>query len=116
MIGFTFRCGRATPNVEGVIVLSKFEDALLSGHKEVMEKEEIEAERKREERVLGRWKDLVKKVCGRDRLRREYEVEIVSGEKGVVMEDQQDSEQGLSDELSEVVKSARRRKRQRLEE
>ena len=87
----------------------------MGAHREIMEKEEIEAERKREERVLGRWKDLVKKVCGRDRLRREYEV--VSGEKVGVMEELSEQELSEEEELSEfVVKSGRRRKRQRLEE
>lgn len=70
--GFDFHCGFSHPVTEGYIVCEEFQDVLLDAwniEQTELEKKENE---KREKRVYGNWKLLIKGLLIRERLKQRY--------------------------------------------
>ncbi|XP_043269191.1 DNA repair protein complementing XP-C cells homolog [Venturia canescens] len=73
VVGFNFGCRGALPAFEGFVVCEEFEDTL----REAWETEQIEAHKraveKREKRIYGNWKKLIKGLFIRERLAARYD-------------------------------------------
>ncbi|XP_058800685.1 DNA repair protein complementing XP-C cells homolog [Phymastichus coffea] len=71
-VGFNFGCRGALPAFEGYVVCEEYEDTL----REAWEEEQIEAQKrakeKREKRIYGNWKKLIKGLIIRERLAAKY--------------------------------------------
>lgn len=72
-MGFNFGGTGAVPAVEGYVVCTEYEDTL----REAWETEQIEAAKraaeKREKRIYGNWKRLIKGLLIREKLSQKYE-------------------------------------------
>lgn len=73
VVGFNFGCRGALPAFEGFVVCEEFEDTL----REAWEVEQVEAskraEEKRDKRIYGNWKKLIKGLFIRERLAARYD-------------------------------------------
>ncbi|XP_050463261.1 DNA repair protein complementing XP-C cells homolog [Cataglyphis hispanica] len=73
VVGFNFGCRGALPATEGFVVCAEYEDTL----REAWETEQVEAAKraveKREKRIYGNWKKLIKGLLIREKLSQKYE-------------------------------------------
>ncbi|XP_029159874.1 LOW QUALITY PROTEIN: DNA repair protein complementing XP-C cells homolog [Nylanderia fulva] len=73
VVGFNFGCKGATPATEGFVVCAEYEDTL----REAWESEQVEAAKrtaeKREKRIYGNWRKLIKGLLIREKLSQKYE-------------------------------------------
>lgn len=73
VVGFNFGCMGAVPALEGYVVCSEFEDTL----REAWEAEQVEAakraEEKRDKRVYGNWRKLIRGLLIREQLAAKYD-------------------------------------------
>lgn len=73
VVGFNFGCMGAVPAIEGYVVCSEYEDTL----REAWEAEQIEAARrateKREKRIYGNWKKLIRGLLIKEKLSQKYQ-------------------------------------------
>lgn len=72
-VGFNFGCRGALPAFEGFVVAEEYEDTL----REAWEEEQIEAAKrardKRDKRIWGNWRKLIRGLMIRERLATKYE-------------------------------------------
>ena len=72
VVGFDFKSVGAVPAFQGYVVCSEYEDTL----REAWETEQVEASKraieKREKRIYGNWKKLIKGLLIRERLAARY--------------------------------------------
>lgn len=72
-MGFNFGCRGAVPATEGFVVCAEYEDTL----REAWETEQVEATKrafeKREKRIYGNWKKLIKGLLIKEKLSQKYE-------------------------------------------
>jgi len=75
VVGFNFGSMGAVPAIEGFVVCAEYEDTL----REAWEAEQLEtakrAEKKREKRIYGNWRKLIKGLLIREKLAQRYESE-----------------------------------------
>jgi len=73
VVGFNFGCMGAVPAIEGYVVCAEYEDTL----REAWEIEQVEAAKrateKREKRIYGNWKKLIKGLLIKEKLSQKYE-------------------------------------------
>lgn len=73
VVGFNFGCRGAVPATEGFVVCAEYEDIL----REAWEAEQVEATKraieKREKRIYGNWKKLIKGLLIKEKLSQKYE-------------------------------------------
>lgn len=73
VVGFNFGCRGAVPATEGFVVCAEYEDTL----REAWEAEQVEATKrafeKREKRIYGNWKKLIKGLLIKEKLSQKYE-------------------------------------------
>ncbi|XP_012229942.1 DNA repair protein complementing XP-C cells [Linepithema humile] len=73
VVGFNFGCMGAVPAIEGCVVCAEYEDVL----REAWETEQVEAAKrateKREKRIYGNWKKLIKGLLIKEKLSQKYE-------------------------------------------
>lgn len=73
VVGFNFGCMGAVPAIEGFVVCTEYEDTL----REAWETEQVEAAKraaeKREKRIYGNWRKLIKGLLIREKLSQKYE-------------------------------------------
>ncbi|KAM0734574.1 DNA repair protein complementing XP-C cells-like protein [Formica fusca] len=73
VVGFNFGCRGAVPATEGFVVCAEYEDTL----REAWETEQVEATKrafeKREKRIYGNWKKLIKGLLIKEKLSQKYE-------------------------------------------
>ncbi|CAL1676343.1 unnamed protein product [Lasius platythorax] len=73
VVGFNFGCMGAVPATEGYVVCAEYEDTL----REAWETEQVEAVKraveKREKRIYGNWRKLIKGLLIREKLLQKYE-------------------------------------------
>ncbi|EFN78138.1 DNA-repair protein complementing XP-C cells-like protein [Harpegnathos saltator] len=73
VVGFNFGCMGAVPAIEGFVVCAEYEDTL----REAWEAEQVEAARrateKREKRIYGNWRKLIRGLLIREKLSQKYE-------------------------------------------
>ncbi|XP_014472130.1 PREDICTED: DNA repair protein complementing XP-C cells homolog [Dinoponera quadriceps] len=73
VVGFNFGCMGAVPAIEGFVVCAEYEDTL----RDAWETEQVEAAKrateKREKRVYGNWRKLIKGLLIREKLSQKYE-------------------------------------------
>lgn len=73
VVGFNFGCRGALPAMEGYVVCAEYEDTL----REAWEVEQVEAAKRaterREKRIYGNWKKLIKGLLIREKLSQKYE-------------------------------------------
>ncbi|XP_011499898.1 PREDICTED: DNA repair protein complementing XP-C cells homolog [Ceratosolen solmsi marchali] len=103
-VGFNFGCRGAVPAFEGFVVCEEYEDTL----REAWEEEQIEAQKraqaKRDKRIYGNWKKLIKSLIIRERLATKYNF---GGEEDEV--ENQDKEK-VKTKAIKVVKTSKRGK------
>lgn len=73
VVGFNFGCRGALPAFEGFVVCEEFEETL----RKAWDEEQIEAEKraneKREKRIWGNWRKLIRGLLIRERLAEKYD-------------------------------------------
>jgi xeroderma pigmentosum group C-complementing protein len=75
VVGFNFGSMGAVPAIEGFVVCAEYEDTL----REAWEAEQLEtakrAAEKREKRIYGNWRKLIKGLLIREKLAQKYEMQ-----------------------------------------
>lgn len=99
-VGFNFGCRGALPAFEGFVVCQEYEDKL----RDAWEREQVDAEKrnkeKREKRIYGNWKKLIKGLMIRERLAAKYK-----------FKDNKEDEDQIDDmEIDELKKHDHKRK------
>ncbi|KAG8855729.1 hypothetical protein FRB96_006773 [Tulasnella sp. 330] len=74
VVGFEFKQRRAIPILDGIVVASENEDALLQAYWETAQANEERERRKKQDRVVKRWQKLIHGLRVRERLMKEYSV------------------------------------------
>lgn len=72
MIGFDFHAGSSHPTYDGFVICEEFKDLVIDAWDEEQSEIERKEEKKREDRVLGNWKKLIKGIWIRERLKKRY--------------------------------------------
>ncbi|KAK4366920.1 hypothetical protein RND71_014800 [Anisodus tanguticus] len=72
MVGFEFRNGRSLPVYEGLVVCTKFKDAILEAYTEEEVRREAKERRRTEAEALSRWYQLLASLITRQRLHNCY--------------------------------------------
>jgi hypothetical protein len=72
MTGFEIRSGRSVPRIEGVVVAAENADVVQDAALEAATRAADRAENRAREEALGNWKDLIRRVAARQRVRQKY--------------------------------------------
>ncbi|CAG0888199.1 unnamed protein product, partial [Darwinula stevensoni] len=73
MIGWDYHGGGCHPMYDGFIVCQEFKDVLVDAWNQEQEEAERREEEKREKRIYGNWKRLIKGLLIRERLEEKYQ-------------------------------------------
>ncbi|KAJ3300048.1 hypothetical protein HK104_005044 [Borealophlyctis nickersoniae] len=71
-VGFEFRGGRSIPIINGIVVAEEFQEILLLAHDENRDHQMKLEAKKRQRRVVGRWRKIIFSLLTRDWIFREY--------------------------------------------
>jgi xeroderma pigmentosum group C-complementing protein len=105
-VGFNFGCRGALPAFEGFIVCEEYEDTLREAWEDEQREAQKRAQVKREKRIYGNWKKLIKSLLIRERLATKYNFR---GEEDEI--ENQDKEATTS-KIKQVVKDLKRGKKE----
>lgn len=94
-VGFNFGCRGALPAFEGFVVCAEYEDTV----RDAWEREQVEAEKrnkeKREKRIYGNWRKLIKGLFIKERLAAKYKFK--ESEEDVDKEENMEVEENITD-------------------
>ncbi|XP_031558895.1 DNA repair protein complementing XP-C cells homolog [Actinia tenebrosa] len=98
VVGFDFHCGFCHPVIDGLVVAKESVPALMDAWRQEQQEAERRKEEKREKRVLGYWKQFVKSLLIRERLKRKYDTQEsrTSEQSGEQLEDEKISSVAVS--------------------
>ncbi|EFJ23314.1 hypothetical protein SELMODRAFT_442877 [Selaginella moellendorffii] len=109
MVGFEIRQGRSVPVFQGVVVCDEFKDAILQVYRAEEERREAQLREKTEAQAALRWRQLLRSMVTRERLRAAYEDKGVSSS---VPEAEEEKARAAADHSSAAAsddRAARRR-------
>ncbi|GLH05038.1 DNA repair protein complementing XP-C cells homolog [Gryllus bimaculatus] len=72
VVGFDFHCGASHPMYDGFVVCEEFQDVLLDAWNRDQEESERREQEKRDKRIYGNWRKLIKGLLIRERLKVKY--------------------------------------------
>jgi xeroderma pigmentosum group C-complementing protein len=73
LVGFKHTATGMTPKIEGIFVCTESLDRLLKAHRVKMEARQEAVQRKRDDKLAQRWRELITLVVSLDRVSREYQ-------------------------------------------